>query len=355
MRSTADGSSTPLAPSALGATASVPVGSDCECQNALLSAALTVTYDGAGAVTGAEAVLEVANLTAAAATAVGIPQQFSLTFKDADGPATEPANNLFARAKSGNPGYLDGLPVVAGSVVTQGSGSDEKRAVQPLSGGLEVFAPTGGGTCPSAGSAEGQGTPVLFGYDAVVECGEELTAALLKARCESGAAPPALEVNATRVGLFGNADPLRANQWLELAVAAAGPAGTYTAATGTCSELVDGVHYEFVVARVGQATSPQRKIVAARARYSTTEWALPRGAASAVLPLRATASFHLLGDSQLEGFVPPAPPLLPELPQDLFFPFTTSAAPPRVAGPHAAVGLAVAVAGVAVVLRRAIE
>lgn len=346
-RSTADGSSTAVAPTSLGATAVDASGGDCECKNALLSAALTVTYNGAGAVVSAEASVEVANLAAAAGAGVGIPQQFSLTFADADGPAKEPEYNLFARSKSGNPGFRDGLPVVAGRVVTQGSGDAEKRAVQPLAAGLEVLAPREGGACPSGGSAQGQGTPVLFGFDAVVECGEELSAAQLKARCESGAVPPALEVNATRVGMFGNADPLRINQWLELDVASAGPGGTYTAASRRCSDLVDGVHYEFVVARVGQATSPQRKIVAARARYSTAAWALPQGATTAVLPLRATASFHLLGDSELEGFVPPTPPLLPELPQDLFFPFTTSAAPPRVAGPQAAAVLGAAAATVA--------
>lgn len=128
----------------------------------------------------------------------------SRSCRDVSGPATTPTNNVFPRcaptrapsgpgaahdrpphtppsSKSGNPGYVRGLPLNVGSLVQLSAGTaSEKRAIQPREAGFELFAPGADGSCPSATG----GTPVPFGADARVDCTVALTLSGLQSYCE---------------------------------------------------------------------------------------------------------------------------------------------------------------------------
>jgi hypothetical protein len=239
-----------------------------------------------------------------------------------------------------------------------------------------------------------QPVPVTFGEDAVVGCQLRLSQVQFAALC--GGSPASVlpfiglgsvdptgtgllqtlagRLLPTHVGTIGAADPLKAWHWVPLAAPAAAPAAaSYDATTGACRGVVAGVDVQFLTGSMGEAGNPQQRILAARYRYATDTWrwtregggstngtVLPSGAslayagdATQVFSLRSTVTWVSM-DAQTQDFTPPAPPVVPPLPSDLFYPFvtTTSAADQQLtvssgagsAGLHVGAGLAAAVA-----------
>lgn len=123
--------------------------------------AYALTYNSVGTITAATADLVVANITCcgSASCSLAVAQTFSASWTDADATATagvvarwglstymrvcarvepqlpcidHPRVVLGNRPTSGNPGYINGAPVLAGYIVRDGSGEDEKTAIAQL-------------------------------------------------------------------------------------------------------------------------------------------------------------------------------------------------------------------------------
>jgi hypothetical protein len=108
-----------------------------------------------------------------------------------------------------------------------------------------------------------------------------------------------------------------------------------------------GVKLQLAYASIGEALNPQSKIVAARLSYATDTWTFAReGSRSSPATTQAfvftsTVSWVALNPVRMiimthhliiivfvvqvvQDFIPPAPPVIPPLPADLFYPFVTS-------------------------------
>lgn len=118
--------------------------------------------------------------------------------------------------------------------------------------------------------------------------------------------------------------------------------------------MATGLDVEFLTAQVGEVDNPQDKILAVRSAYATDSWTFTSRKSTQTFVFRTTVSFvpkSATGALQRVAavskafpearvwccagtteYLPPGPPILPELPNDLFYPFTlgddeTSAAP----------------------------
>lgn len=230
-----------------------------------------------------------------------------------------------------------------------------------------------------------QAVAVTYTDNAVAGCTLQLTAAQFAALCSGspsslipytglGSVDPTgtgllaafgSRLLPTHIGTIGGADPLKSWHWLPLsAPATAPPAAAYDATTGTCTGVVTGIDVALLTAPTGQVGHPQERIVAARWSYATDTWKWGRetgggaagSTASQPFTLRSTVTWVSMAAS-IQDFTPPAPPVVPPLPADLFYPFvsstsaqenglTTSAAMPAAAAAHP-LSLAAAVAAAA--------
>lgn len=315
---------------------------------------------------------------------VSVPQTIAVTFVP-DAASSAAIDGSFADSnavpytRSGNAGYFRGAPVAAGVLISQASGYFDP-ATQPLATdklaiaraapptaatiftgadngvgtagmGLTVRGPAADGSCVaySAGAAAGTDAalpvPVTFGDDMAFACTLTLTPAQLQTLC--GGSPAALlpyfglgtsgvpgstNVTAfTHVGIYGNADPFKTWQWQVLDVSTPTATATYDAVAARCDGLTTEVDIEFLTAKVGEKHNPQHRILAARVRYPTGSWAFTREDVRSTAPavaqpfrLLTTVTWTEYNPQTTADYVPPAPPVIPPLPSDLFYPFVRS-------------------------------
>jgi hypothetical protein len=217
--------------------------------------------------------------------------------------------------------------------------------------GLSVRGPATDGTCAAYSAAAAAGTDaaapvaITYGDDLAFACSLSLTPAQLQTLCAGSPAavlpyfglgrsgvPGSTNVTAfTHVGILGNADPFKTWQWLALDVNAPTAAATFDAVAQRCDNLVTEVDIEFLTAKVGEVHNPQSKIIAARVRYVTGSWGFTREdvrntAPAVAQPFRllTTVTWTAFNPQTAADYVPPAPPVIPPLPSDLFYPFVTA-------------------------------
>lgn len=147
-----------------------------------------------------------------------------------------------AISRSGNPGYQNGRPVLAGDLVSLDSTAGTKQAISESLAGLQLFGrKSSGGICSNSTVTR---QAVSFGKDMLMQCAMPLRRSDFAGFCtSSGAAavvPQFLGAVQTHLGLFGNADPLKTWQWLEISKSAATPAPILRS---------DGVHCDGTVRR----------------------------------------------------------------------------------------------------------
>jgi hypothetical protein len=374
-----------------------------KCSNALLSVHYRVTYtpydatadasaaesegDAVDAGSGGVVAKVVANIVVGDLVAADAPsgakvlsaeQEFLVDFVTGASNLSSTASSAEAtRARSGNPGYEVGRPVLSGTLVSNNAQGVQvsKSAIQQTRDGLRMpFFADPSGDCVLATEAYGkvgggddpEGEPILFGHDVLRSCVRRgLTSANVKAMCEAD--PTTLSagsmstygtyMNTTalagaRIGVYGNADYTNTatSEWLELKVSAPSGAGRFSSDQLVCGGggLVTSMDFEFLVAKSGAYLNPQSKIIAARVVFGTEDVQFVANSKDATatmdLVLTSSVTFVYLGDEALEEYVPPAPPLLPEIPYDIFYPFLLSAGVSSVASGVSFAVLAVAAA-----------
>ena len=362
--------------------ATVYDGANKVCANALLGVRYTVFYDATDAtITSVSAQVLIGNVSAASATTeLTMDQEYGVEYmwSDAAYPFEEPelketalVNNLQNRSRSGNPGYILGKPVLAGTVheydVVDGTETKKKKIIDAYADGLRMplVADENGRCVASSPTTQRHGRLINFGHDALSGCTISVTRAQLKALCTSVPSDLAESTLATvpgyfnlttgiRVGAFGNANPFNDDEaeWPVMSVDTPSTQGDYDDKTGKCTGMVTSADFEFLTHDVGSFASPQAKIGVARVMYrtKTINFHAVTGLDSETndIVLTSTATFVKLKPSGLEEYIPPAPPFFPSIPHDVFYPFEFSPAS-RTATPYGYF-LATAVAVVALVL-----
>eukprot|EP00752_Nemacystus_decipiens_P014257 g12678.t1 len=271
-----------------GETMASAVGVEEGCKNALVSVCYTISHDGEGSIAAVSAAVVLTDVPPGPMegnSAAASSQRFSVEFRldpnsDAFSEMTrsQDLGNLVDRERSGNPGYLPGLPVLAGRLES----SEDFEYVAPGGsddgGGLELMVGEGRG-CEDVGTS-----PVEFAYDAFGCCVLSLTRLELAEHCtgsgphvdpETGFTPLAFYNTSSSVeylGSYGNADPLDPSQWVEIPVASSADTASWDDKSGVCSSVVSTLEYRVLYAPVGSAANPQSKIVSAAARYGKSDW-----------------------------------------------------------------------------------
>jgi hypothetical protein len=253
------------------------------------------------------------------------------------------------------PGYIDGLPVLAGNLVENGAtGVDTpKKAIEQMVDGLRIpFFSNEQGDCiadvfKQYDEENPKGELVNFRHELVKACSLSVTSTQLKSMCEqdpgtvtkSDVSTYGVYLNATgipkKIGVYGNANFSNADttEWLDIKINTPVGSGTFNGNKLVCNTLITSMNLEFLYANAGAYLNPQPKIVAARVSFGREDIKFiaesnPTTSQSKTMNLVLTTSVsfvHLVNEA-LEEYVPPAPPLLPEIPYDIFYPFLLSGA-----------------------------
>lgn len=269
----------------------------------------------------------VASVPSASAASSGLMQTFAVQFVQAVVTGEQ-------RAKSGNPGYRAGAPVLGGV-----RASADATSVTP--GDLTVPMGSGDGTCRTAANEPNAHGTIGFGRDAISGCSVELNLASfadcadLSARFQALLAPASNAVN--MVAKWGASDPAVVDDWLALEDVP--PSAAASGTNGLCTGVVTGVQYDFLVTPLGSLTNPQLRITGARRTYVTgstrfrcmgvscSQAVLNAGASTDVATLLAEVRFTSVPSEAPETVRPRNPNLLPELPSDVFYPFRIDYSP----------------------------
>lgn len=265
--------------------------------------------------------------------AKGVRQYFSVSFIPIG--SNEFVDNQIAvepRPRSGNPGYIFGLPTLAGTALNE----DDKIYSDTL--GLTV---RNGGKCDTLS----HNLTVGFGEDMVVGCTISLTLAMLEDLCTSLTNPLLQKMNVGSqiifvprwliqhqdvVGIFGNADPLVRNQWIPIFNGldkpdAAVRSRMWLPQEAKCDGVVTHLRLYISWTHVGSTHNPQAKIVSAVKEH---EASVPLVHNS---PFEDKEKFHftttvtwIYVDPENILVKPREPSLLLNVPNDIFYPFQIS-------------------------------
>lgn len=232
-----------------------------------------------------------------------VDQTFSLTF------VNQSASQM-PKAKSGNPGYLFGKPVVSGYLVSDAS----KQAIIQSVYGIKALT---GNTCTNSSFLS-----IPFGVDTITAC--KVTVASLaefQSLCTGNtfSAITQAEVD-TYVGRFGNADQYNINDWIPI-VDDTKPSSSYDALSQTCS-ITGGIGFDFVIAKAGPVYDEQYRIVGVRRYRFAQTWRFDSLQTTNDFWIQYRISFILTPSQSVSNRLEPLPTLLPSLPEDMFYPFS---------------------------------
>ncbi|XP_060764893.1 tectonic-1 [Neoarius graeffei] len=267
------------------------------CNQVVLQVKYTVRFDDAGQIVTVKASFV---LGAVDEKTLPIQQEFHITF------VQESRSDATLRS-SGNPGYVVGLPLVAGWRTAEGilRSSDPDGSLTVLKSSAEqdcLFGPT-------------QRSPVLFGMDVVSGCtfrledsaNCSLLSEVILARLKGQTFPDS-------VASFGNSLPQNPMDWV--------PIENQTTPTSTqgCSIPVS-YHLEVRWTKYGTLVNPQAQIVKVMETIQTNTSTLPSPLTSGgVVSVMISVSFIDVSLSASPGFRAP-PTINAKLPSDFFFPF----------------------------------
>lgn len=317
-----------------------PSWSGTSCDDAVVEVRYYIHHDGAGLLTSWDVDVITVDIDATSmptTSTFSVPQTYRVTWVSDATPPDD--SDVIARPKGGNPGWVLGAPMVVGSLSSVGATDDAILTGQfPTAAGITIGSAGLDGSCTSGAP----GVPVLYGMNTVVGCTLDVSVtdintacAALRTNTESFLTLPA---GYTHVPAWASADYHNNAAWVAMDVETIA-SGSSGGSGGECTEVIVGVNYEFLTAPLGAVGNAQHRIVGVSVSYEkeTVRFSCKSGvctAASAAttqpVELRWSATFAVLADSATEE-VYPAPPALPELPSDIFYPFSLGPASPSAA------------------------
>ncbi|PAA56147.1 hypothetical protein BOX15_Mlig007096g3, partial [Macrostomum lignano] len=262
-------------------------------------------------------------------------QKFQLSYNFSGSASAD----LFAR--SGNPGYLTGQPLLAGVA------NSTSRTVGPVSGPdrwrLNLPPVDANGACNDAAVGSSVGQAVLFGENIRASCRRTLSWNATRNQLISSCSSVNSAIQRSLIGLgfggnislaaFGNASAANSSDWLTVSV---DPTSCVQPSPGqaatACTNMILGGRLELLMARAGSLSNAQSKLVAARLSCDVGTIAFPCAAGSCTAVSDAstinfltsyTVSFIDVTGESLEG-AKQRPVYLLRLPTDFFYPLYTS-------------------------------
>jgi len=345
-------------------------GNGCHCRNAVRSIKYTIVYSAANPANSGAIIQSVKtkvtlqDISSSDCGAVRVEQHMSVHFLEESSVALGSANR-----RSGNPGYVIGLPLLAATCNSFDANADTCLAFDE-STLVSPFATVQGiqydGTCAQAGVV-GDEKVINFGEDAVFGCTMSYTRQELANICAAGSAPGF--VNLLRMLPFGRSG----NRWTHLAaygnlrgVTEMSDAGELVeitefpegkslefdldtnirSSTSTCKDAIVGVKLEVLYSPFGDVQNPQARIVAARQSHVKGNLRFTKldPNEKQLFQFHYSISFLRMDDTgQLEARYPPRPQLPIYLPYDLFYPFGLSRSK-ALASEHVSMGVALVLA-----------
>lgn len=248
-----------------------------------------------------------------------IQQTFSFRFVIGNNLTVNTSAALVER--SGNPGYVLGKPILAGTR------SDNSANIDLEDKGLHLFSfPQNSSSI--AGYCLDASVAVQYGKNTMASCVVHWNLFEFMKACAENTVAPAFPPS-TYVGKFGNSDPSIKDQWVLLSSGEeANPYDpSFSIPARTCRNMKVTAHLLFATAQIGEVQNPQATIRSASVIYETKDMTFLN--ADPFLPqafvFSYTVSFQALLQEDVE-YVPPGPPILPKLPWDLFYPFVIAPA-----------------------------
>ncbi|CAD7938541.1 unnamed protein product [Amoebophrya sp. A25] len=334
----------------------------CTCSNAVIGAHYTVRYQASATATKNEitqvaVAFEYADIVAGSAGACSTTDVvFSSSVTFVPDAATTSA------AKSGNPGYRFGYPLLfekCGVSSSGGSCTQFTTTADPKLPGISLGECMIKNAATDAQTYQQQGVSVNFGEDTVAGCHLAMTASELATFCTgtsvltlfdpvpatgSGGSQQTYKFGFSHVGVWGSSDRSNMNDYLPITDL------SDATTTGSCSKI-QSVSYSFAYAPFGEVNNPQYKITGAfgQRQFVNLVHTLPDPSQKQIFPFFVKTHFVKQADqTELDINIPPRPELPVYLPADVFYPlrlFDNSA--PRRTGGHLAMLLLPLVAGLA--------
>ncbi|MEW5320407.1 MAG: hypothetical protein WDW38_011482 [Sanguina aurantia] len=246
-------------------------------------------------------------------------------------------------AFSGNPGYLIGYPVLAGTLLTDPSLNPAtgqptgKRAISGFVAGLPLGAPGPAGACSPTAL-----TPLRFGTNTTSSCSIALTAPQLADFCVNQTSNPDKYVayvldglyasilsSGMFAGIWGNSNYSNTNEWIQVTVSGLPFSQTiYSVSDQACTGVITGYDIQVLTGVAFAANNLQSKVLFVNLCFRSGTWAMSDMTAPGTAQrFYLTFAAHFLPLRQAETYVmKPAPPLLIPLSKDILYPFLTSAA-----------------------------
>ena len=113
--------------------------------------------------------------------------------------------------------------------------------------------------------------------------------------------------------------------------------------SGGCS----GLSYEFLIAKTGERAFPQNKVIAGRVQYIESDWvwrqAIDDSEETQSFPLSSIVTFVYKDDEKFNGYTPPPPPIIFNVPYDVFYPFEIENAAPSTTYPSLSLSISLSI------------
>jgi len=307
-------------------------GVTCTCSNVLRRVEYTVHHEESGQVSSIPApdvVIVLTSITASSCSApsANIVQEFQTTYElnSASTTSTTPL-----RPKSGNPGYITGLPLLSGLLTEYDDAGTMKQAILQDEEGMIVMPVDSAGLCSTTGT---RSSSIAFGQDQRLSCYLSLTQTDLQDLCTGSVMDPLALVgqyfgNVTQpstnlyLGIFGDADFRDVNEWIKVTKNSPTAPVNWDSSTRSCTGLPSGLVFDVATVDVGAFNNPQRRVLSAQMSYTTHAWSFLSAdpTTTQYFPLVISVRFvHIPIDGTVD-YVPDSPPLLPKFPSDLLYP-----------------------------------
>ncbi|KAJ3123616.1 Ubiquitin-conjugating enzyme E2 J1 [Nowakowskiella sp. JEL0407] len=257
---------------------------------------------------------------------------------------TEQVTEMVGKIRSGNPGYITGLPILSGKLATNSTLSAIEYSPDPLSGitllrnvpAIDTI------SCPLATDPINR-IPVTFNEDIITGCTKYYNFDDINLRCDEirkeiyKLQTLTLE-NLSHVAKFGNASYLNVNEWIMILKPSSqsvdGSQITLGDTPGTCSNVLTSLDIKFIVANFGSKKNPQKGIVGAQVQYISgylrykcsypLDCTVTGRSKLQAFQISSSVTWVDLPDQTTNMFIPPPPKLIPSLPDDIFYPFQLS-------------------------------
>ncbi|XP_038053223.1 tectonic-1-like [Patiria miniata] len=297
---------------------------DTQCGNVLLQVAYTITHNSSGAIEAVNVQLVLGNITSTTGY-LRFGQKYTVAFFKAD--------EVDTFSRSGNPGYIPGMPILAGNLVSQLVDGETRFSIELSSdrnNWLTVVKSTADGTCETNPDSR---IPVNFGEDLRTGCMVSVTFSDTADRCQiiQDAALNALNgVTREYVATFGNSDVENVGDWVPILYEQI-TGSPSSSVEGTCNNMVVALHIEVIYANVGSLVNPQAKILGVRYNYAegkTLSYTCAgaycqTGSGSVLQNFEITSSVAFIDASTLPTpILAEDPGFEDKLPNDFFYPFT---------------------------------